>query len=567
MYVHRIKAGDNDQYQSALLRESYRVGDKIRNRTLANLSKLPPATVDLIDGHLKGKQYTDLNEALPNPIRSLAHGAIMAIETAMKALGFQKLVHYRNTRERKLVIAMIAGCLLRPHYAESGLARSLQGTTLLAELGIEDATEDDFYAAMDWLADRQRAIEKRLVKRWLGTGSRVFYDLTSVWMEGKHCPLAEYGYSRDGKRGKKQVNFGLVCDDRGRPVSLSVHAGNITDPETIMPEIERLHHRYGLETMTVVGDRGMIVKATTRALQEQGLDWITALKGTSIRALVRKGFIDPGDERDLFVIERCPNFPGERLVACRNPALAERRRRTREDLLAVTEEDLARLARKVRRGTLKGASDIGVAVGRVVNRCKMAKHFDLSIGDDSLSWQRREGLIAIEASLDGITIIRTSLSSEDMSAVDCVRSYKSLTRVERAFRSCKISGLRVRPVHHRLSHRVRAHIFIHMLTYLVEWHMREAWKPLLFADTDIPVRDNPVSPAVRSKAALKKVRSGKQPDGSRVYCFRSLLEHMDTIVRNTHPIPGGYGATIETTTEPDEVHKRALELLEGIAEM
>ena len=233
----------------------------------------------------------------------------------------------------------------------------------------------------------------------------------------------------------------------------------------------------------------------------------------------------------------------------------------------MTEEDLARLARKVRRGTLKGASDIGVAVGRVVNRCKMAKHFDLSIGDDSLSWQRREGLIAIEASLDGITIIRTSLSSGDMSAVDCVRSYKSLTRVERAFRSCKISGLRVRPVHHRLSHRVRAHIFIHMLAYLVEWHMREAWKPLLFADTDIPVRDNPVSPAIRSKAALKKVRSGKLPDGSRVYCFRSLLEHMDTIVRNTHPIPGGYGATIETTTEPDDVQNQAMELLEGIAEM
>ena len=393
-------------------------------------------------------------------------------------------------------------------------------------------------------------------------------DLSSSWLEGTTCPLARFGHSRDGKRGKMQVNWGLMCDVRGCPVSVTVLPGNVGDSETLLPAVERLRRRFGIRRVAVVGDRGMVVQAGIDGLRRMGgIDWITALRSGAVRRLARKGAIDPLDEAGLFELVH-PDFPGERLVACRNPRLAAQRARTREDLLRATEAGLDAVRRRVEGGRLKGAAEIGMRVGEAVSRYKVKKHFDCRIGERSLSCRRKAESIAREAALDGIYVIRTSLPAEDMAAADCVRSYKALTRVERAFRTIKTADLRVRPIHHRTADRVRAHIFLCMLAYHVEWHMREAWRGILFAGPELEAswrtRD-PVAPADRSEAAKRKAATKLLEDGTPAHSFRTLIEDLETVARNTCRVRAapakGAAATFDMTTRATPEQERALKLV------
>ena len=388
------------------------------------------------------------------------------------------------------------------------------------------------------------------------------------------CPLARRGHNRDGKRGKLQVNFGLLCDVRGRPAAVSVYSGNTGDTRTILPEVERLQKRFGLARVVLVGDRGMIVQTTIDALRQlDGMDWISALKGATVARLMRRGALRPLEGVNLFELFH-PDFPGERLVACRNPRLARRRAHTRQSLLEATEGDLEDLQERVRKGRLEGAAEIGLKVGEVINRFRMKKHFAITITDTSLAFARRHDAIAAEAALDGIYVIRTSLAEDAMTAEDCVRSYKALTRVERAFRTIKTVNLKVRPMHHRTADRVRAHIFLVALAWYVEWHMREAWRPLMFSDTeleeDLKTRD-PVAPAERSASARRKAASATLEDGTPVHCFRTLIETLEAMTSNQcrirTPDPDAPAATFEVTTKANPTQQRALDLIGEIGRL
>ncbi len=578
MHVAVIKSRQNGRtYTSVLLRQSYRDhNNRVQKRTLANLSRLPPHTIPLLRGALAGKRYAEAGDVLGDPVRSRHHGAVQAVRTAMDAIGLPRMVSRERCPERELVLAMVAGRILRPD-SKLATTRWWKGSTLPEEFGIDrDVDADGLYAAMDWLHDRQEGIQGRLARRWIKEDDLVLWDLSSTWYEGSRCPLARFGYSRDRKRGLPQINFGLLCDRDGRPVAVSVHPGNVTDKDTLLPELDRLQRRFGLSRVVMVGDRGMIIEATIEVLRERdGADWITALKGRTIRKLARQGrldrFQDPEHERTLFEIRDHPDFPGERLVACRNPRLAGHRGRVRQELLEATERALSEIAARVEGGTLKGEAGIGLAVGEVINRRRMKKHFDLDITATGFGFRRRQESIDAEAALDGIYVIRTSLGPDDMEAAECVRSYKRLTSVERAFRNLKLSDLQVRPVRHRLEHRVRARFFICMLACLVEWHMRKAWAPLCYTDTEPDGTRDPVLPARRSDAALAKVHAHTLPDGSRVHSFRTLLDSLSTIVRSTHAVPctgGGKAETmVEVTTRPDAEQERALTLLKDIAKM
>jgi transposase len=423
---------------------------------------------------------------------------------------------------------------------------------------------------MDWLLAHQHSIQKKLAARHLAEGGLVLYDLSSSYFEGLTCPLAKLGYSRDGKKGLLQVNYGLLTDARGCPVAVSVYEGNVADSQTFLPEVERLRTSFGIERMVVVGDRGMISsKAIAELRQEAGIDWITALKSTSIRGLLEQGQLQLGlfDERNLVEIDS-PDYPGERLVACRNPELAKLRAHKRDDLLACTERNLEKVRERVRAGRLAGQDQIGVAVGRVINQYKVAKHFALAIEDAALRWSRNAESIRAEAALDGIYIIRTSVPAERMDGPECVRSYKALAQVERAFRSLKTVDLKVRPIHHRTAARVRAHILLCMLAYYVEWHMREAWRELLFADPEQQAKAmrDPVAPAKRSQAALDKVASRQLDDGTPVHSFRTLLDALSGIVRNTCRAPGAAAEepTFEVVTTATAQQRRALDLIAQI---
>ena len=578
MHVAVIKSRQNGRtYTSVLLRQSYRDNDnRVQKRTLANLSHLPPHVIPLLRGALAGKQYAEVGDVLGDPVRSRHHGAVQAVRMAMNAIGLPRLLARERCPERELVLAMVAGRILRPN-SKLATSRWWRNTTLPEEFGIgDDVAADDLYAAMDWLDGRQEGIQGRLARRWIKEDDLVLWDLSSTWYEGSHCPLARFGYSRDRKRGLPQINFGLLCDRDGRPVSVSVYPGNITDKETLLPELDRLQRRFGLSRVVMVGDRGMIIKATIETLRERdGVDWITALKSRTIRRLARQGhldrFKDPGHEQTLFEIRDHPDFPGERLVACRNPRLAGHRDRVRQELLEATEKALSEIVARVEGGTLKGEAEIGLAVGEVINRRKVKKHFDVDITGTGFGFRRRQESIDAEAAIDGMYVIRTSLGADDMAAADCVRNYKRLTRVERAFRNLKLSDLQVRPVFHRLEHRVRTHIFICMLACLVDWHMRKAWAPLCYTDTEPDGTRDPVLPARRSKTALTKVHAHTLPDGSGTHSFRTLLDSLSTIVRSTHAVPrtGGGKAetTIELTTRPDAGQARALKLLKDIPAM
>ena len=546
---------------TVLLRESYREGKKVKKRTLANLSDLPMAQVEAIRAILRGETWGPVTERW-TVIRSQAHGHAEAVGLIMKRLNIASLIASRPCRERDMVEALIASRILAPH-TKLATTRWWHTTTVAEMFGVTDVTENDCYAAMDWLLARQDRIQKKLAARHLKAEGLVLYDLSSSYFEGTTCPLARRGYSRDGRRGTLQVNYGLMTDDRGCPVAVTVHEGNTADPTTLMPEIARVRDEFGITQFVMVGDRGMISSAAITTLRDQGgIDWITALKSASIRALVEDKTIQPDlfDERNLCEITH-PDYPGERLVACRNPELAKLRRHKREELLQATEDDLAKITARIEAGRLKGQDKIGVAVGRVINRYKMAKHFTLTITDTTLTFTRKTEAIAAEAMLDGIYIIRTSVNPERLDSASCVRHYKSLSQVERAFRSLKTVDLKVRPIHHRLSDRVRAHIFLCMLAYYVEWHLKEAWRELLFADEDQAAKAtrDPVAPAERSAAAKAKVARRHHADGTPIHSFHTLLTELATVVRNTCTLAGVDDASPFTiTTQPTPLQQRAM---------
>jgi transposase len=566
MHIHVIP--NRGSPPTVLLRESYREGSKVRKRTLANLSSLSARQIEAIGAALRGEEWGPVAQCF-EVSASPAHGHVQAVALAMQRLGFSSLVASKPSRERDLVCAMVAARILAPH-TKLATTRWWHTTTLAEDFGVADATEDDLYAAMDWLLERQDTIQKKLAARHLSAGSLVLYDLSSSYFEGSTCPLAKRGHNRDGKKGKLQVNYGLLTDARGCPVAVSVYEGNVSDSKTLMPEVRRLRQDFGIEQMVMIGDRGMISKKTIKELRaSDGVGWITALKSASIRALVEQGQVQLGlfDERNLLELSS-PDYPGERLMACRNPELAKLRAHKREDLLVATEKSLAKIKARVDAGKLSAREKIGLRIGKVVNRYKVAKHFELVIGDKAFTFTRKRESIAAEAALDGVYILRTSVPAAQMDAPSCVRNYKALANVERAFRSLKTVDLKVRPIHHRLADRVRAHILLCVLAYYVEWHIREAWRELMFADTEQQAKAmrDPVAPAQRSAAALAKAACHTLDDGTQVHSFATLLEELAGIVRNTCRVPDAAAAapTFNVVTIPNATQKHALELIQQI---
>jgi len=554
-----------------LLRESVREGKRVRKRTLANLSSLALDQIEAIRRILKGEKLGPVADGL-EVIRSQHHGHVEVVRTAIQGLGFDKLIDARSSRERDLVVAMVAGRIIAPEASKLGMTRVWADTTLGDDLGVAKAHEDELYAAMDWLIERQETIEKRLAKRHLKAGGLVLFDLTSSYFEGITCPLAKLGYSRDGKPGTLQVNYGLMTDDRGCPVSVSVFEGNTADPRTLLPQVEKARGRFGIERLVMIGDRGMISNGQIEAIAKlDGIDWITALKSGAIAKLAEAGHLqlDLFDERNLISLTH-DDYPGERLIACRNPALARLRAEKRKDLIAATTRELEKVAAMVTAGRLEDADRIGVRVGKVIGKYKVAKHFDLDIKNGWFAFKLNDDRIAAEAALDGLYVIRTSLARADMTAEEAVLNYKKLAEVERAFRTLKGIDLHVRPIRHRLEDRVKAHIFLSMLAYYVQWHMIKAWQPLTFADEageDAARLRDPVAPAKRSKAALDKVHTRALTDGTPAMSFTRLLAHMATIVRNTvRPKSARAGeATFTLTTRPNAKQQQALDLIAAIA--
>ena len=553
-----------------LLRESVRDGKHVRKRTLANLSSLPLDQIEAIRRILKGEKLGPVEDGL-EVVRSRGHGHVDAVLGAMRRLGFDKLIDAKASRERTLVAAMVAERILAPEASKLGMTRAWADTTLPDELGVADADEDALYAAMDWLIERQEPIEKRLAKRHLAAGGLVLFDLTSSYFEGSTCPLAKIGYSRDGKRGTLQVNYGLLTDARGCPVSVSVFEGNTGDPKTLLPQVEKVKASFGLDKLVMVGDRGMISSIQVDAMRRmEGVDWITALKNGAIAKLAEGGHLqlDLFDERNLISFTHA-DYPGERLIACRNPALAKLRAEKRQNLIAATTREFDKVAAMVAGGRLKGTARIGMRVGQVANKYKVRKHFDIAIGEAALTFKVNDASVAAEAALDGLYVIRTSAAADAMSSEEAVLNYKRLAEVERAFRTLKGIDLQVRPIRHRLETRVRAHIFLSMLAYYVQWHMIEAWAPLTFkdeADAGPSRRADPVAPAKRSQAALDKVHTRMLADGTPAMSFTRLLAHLATIVRNTmRPRSARPGeATFTLTTRPTPKQQQALDLIAAI---
>jgi Transposase DDE domain len=554
-----------------LLRKSVRDGRRVKSETLANLSALPIDQIEAIRRVLKGEKLGPVGDGL-ECIATRHHGHVDAVRTAMSRLGFDKLIDAKASRSRDLVMAMIAGRIIAPEASKLGMVGAWADTTLADDLGVADANEDELYDAMDWLIERQGKIEKRLAKRHLKNDSVVLFDLTSSYFEGVTCPLAKLGYSRDRKPGTLQVNYGLLCDARGCPVSVSVFEGATGDPKTLLPQVEKLKKDFGLASLIMVGDRGMISNVQIDAMRTmEGIDWITALKSGAIAKLADGGALqfDLFDERNLINLTH-DDYPGERLVACRNPPLARLRAAKRQDLLAATAKELDKVKAMVMSGRLEGRDKIGIRIGKVIAKYKVAKHFDLDIKDGSFEFAINADRVATEAALDGLYVIRTSVAAETMSAEAAVLNYKKLAEAERAFRTLKGVDLHVRPIRHRLEERVKAHIFLSMLAYYVQWHMIEAWAPLTFkddADVDASRERDPVVPAKRSKAALEKVHTRLLPDGTRPMSFGRLLAHLGTIARNTmrpkNAKPGE--ATFTLTTRPTPKQQQALDLLAAIA--
>jgi transposase len=638
-----------------LLREGYRENGMVKTRTLANLSSLPPRAIDSLRRSLKGENLVSVEESFEIiEDGSPAHGHVEAVMTAMRRLGFSRLVCSRSSRQRNLVVAMVVARILEPK-SKLETTRWWSDTTLPETLSICDANEDDLYNAMDWLLVRQKHIEKKLAGRHLEKNGIALYDLTSSYFEGVTCPLAALGHNRDGKKGKLQVNYGLLTNRLGIPVAVSVFKGNSGDPSTLMPQVNKIRTEFGINQFVMVGDRGMLTqKQIDNISKMEGLDWIGALRPEAIKKLVNCGMVQMGlfDERNLFEVKH-PDFPGERLIACRNAELAQRRSTKRKKLLGATVKELEKIQRMVRRGRLTGKKEIelkvlsvlkkykirkyykvdfredgfdyrvdedalvseikasnmgyseriekrikrskshiesitkqldeirhkiekgqlygkdkiGVRIGKVINKYKVGKHFKLCISDDEFTFEIKRDKVKAEAALDGIYVIRTSLDEKRMDAAETVRGYKQLCVAERAFRSFKTVDLMVRPIRHRLEDRVRAHIFLCMLAYYVQWHMIEAWRPLIYADEDQQAKAfrDPVAPAKRSDSALQKVHGRMLEDGSEVHSFRSLLGHLGAIVRATCRCIGEIEVpTFTMITKYNEKQQKAFDLLQTI---
>jgi transposase len=565
MFIERIP--NRKSPPAILLREAWREGKKIRKRTIANLTQWPVEKVEALRCLLKNEPMVASREAVIIE-RSLPHGHVEAVLGTIKKLGLDGLLASRPCRERDLVVAMIAERLIHP-CSKLATTRLWHMTTLAEELGVADADEDDLYEAMDWLLARQQRIEKKLAARHLSEGSLVLYDVTSSYYEGHCCPLARFGHDRDGKKGRPIIVYGLMTDGEGRPVTVEVYPGDTGDPSTVSEQAEKLRKRFGLNHLVLVGDRGMLTQTQIEKLKEYpGLGWISALRSHAIRDLVENGYLQMSlfDQKDLAEIHS-PDFPSERLVACFNPLLAEERRRKRQELLAATEKELKQIAKTVARRTRTplGKEEIGKKVGRVINRFKVGKHFTVTIGEGTFSFVRNEMLIRREEALDGIYVIRTSESAERLSAEDTVRNYKNLTQVERAFRSLKGIDLLVRPIWHHTEDHVRVHIFICMLAYYVEWHMRKALAPVLFDDEELDEdrkRRDPVKPAKGSASAKKKKTSRLTGEGLAVQSFDTLLKEFGTRCRNRCQIKSGpKGSIFYQLTEMTLLQKKAFQLL------
>jgi hypothetical protein len=568
MYVTRVP--NRGSPPAILLRESYREGGRVKTRTLANLSRWPEHKVEKLQRALKGVPATlDLSGAF-EITRSLPHGHVAAVLGTARRLGVEELIDPAASRWRDLVVAMLVAQVITPG-SKLATARGLRAETATSSLGqllsVASCDEDDLYAAMDWVLQRKEAIENSLAARHLSNGTLVLYDVSSAAFEGRTCPLGKIGHPRDGVKGRLQIVYGLLCSPAGVPIAIEVFEGNTADPKTLSRQITKLKTRFGLSRVCLVGDRGMLTTARIKdEVQPGGLDWISALRAPQIKALVETGALQLSlfDEQDLVEISS-PEFPGERLVCCHNPVLAEERARKRGELLAATEEELEKIAAATRREKrpLRGQDKIALRVGKVINHYKMAKHFTLEITEDSFSFTRNQDGIAAEAALDGLYVLRTSLPKDTLTESDVVARYKNLADVERFFRTLN-SELDVRPIRHRLADRVRAHMFLRMLSYYLSWHMKQALAPILFCDSNKPAaaakRANPVAPAQRSDAALAKAARKRTEDNTPVHSFTSLLADLATICANqiqpTNDMPA-----FTMITSPTPLQRQAFELL------
>lgn len=575
-HVSTIRRRHGDRvYVSHLLRRTYREGGKVKHETLANLTQLPDETIAVIRASLKGEQLIAASDAV-TPTRSLPHGHVAAVVGTLRKCGLEAALLARPRRERSLVAAMIASRILDPT-SKLATARALsaetQTHTLADVLDLGSVSEDDLYEAMDWLLERQPQIEAKLAKKHLKDGSLVLYDVSGSHYTGRTCSLAKIGHPKDGRKNVPQINYGLLCDRSGCPIAIEVFEGNVGDPTTLKTQIAKVRERFGIKRVVFVSDRGLITQARIREELDpvEGLEWISALRAPSIRKLVDQGAVQLSlfDEQDLAEVTS-EDFPGERLVACRNPLLADERRRKREELLQSTERELEKIAKAARRqrAPLRDAGKIGVRLGKVLGRFKVGKHFETTISDQGFSYQRNEEKIAAEAALDGIYVVRTSLPAEDMDTEEVVRTYKDLAKVERAFRSMKTVDLHVRPIYHRLEDRGRAHVFLCMLAYYVEWHMRRALAPMLFDDDDREageaLRSSVVAPSVRSPAARQKAASKRTEDGLPVHSLQTLLADLGTLARVRYRVqtPGSDTAReFDRLTEATPIQRRAFELL------
>ena len=565
------KQGHRKDYSSAYLRRTYREAGTVKNETVANISALPDHVIDLIDAGLKGQQLVPAGQAV-TITRSMPHGHVAAVHAMAARLGLPALLGPAG-RQRDLALALVISRVVSPASKLSTLTWWAD-TTLGADLGVAGASTDDIYAAMDWLAGRQDAVEAELARRHLAPepnpARMALFDLSSSWLEGSQCPLAARGYSRDGKKGRLQIEYGLLTDPAGRPVAVRVFPGNTGDPAAFTEIVQVVRDTFGLANMVMVGDRGMITSARIRALnqREDGTarpdpyGWITALRAPAIRKLMAEDGplqLSLFDQQDLAEITS-DEFPGERLVACRNPVLAADRARKREDLLAATEQLLAPIAARAAAGRLAGAAAIGVEVGKVISKYKTAKHFTVTITDDSLAVARKQDQIDAEAALDGFYVLRTPVPAGELDAPGVVAAYKNLKYVERDFRHIKSDDLDLRPVFHRLEERVKAHVLICMLACYLTWHLRKAWAPLTFTDQTPPEQANPVASARRSAAAQAKASDQRDPAGQPYHSFRGLIEHLATLTRNQVRYTGTQ-VTIPMLAEPTSAQREAFHLI------
>jgi transposase len=557
--VTNRRQGKGREYVTHLLRRSYREGGKVRNETVGNISHLPEELVELVRAGLRGEPVGVLSDAFEIE-RSLPAGHVNAALVMARRLGLERLVDRQPSRERDLVVAMICQRAIAPA-SKLASVRAFEQSTLADELGVADADEDDLYAAMDWLLERQSRIEDRVARRHLRDGELVLYDVSSSYFEGRCCELAALGYSRDGKRGSRQIIYGLLCDKPGRPVCVEVFSGELHDDKTLPSQIEKLKARFGLSRVVVVSDRGMVTKANLELMRDaDGMGWITALKAPQIQKLARQQELQLSllDQTNLAEISS-EDYPGERLIVCRNPLVAQERARKRQELLDATEQGLAEIAQRVKRGTLHGADQIGLAVGPALKRYKVKKHFQITITDTTFAYERKREQIDAEAALDGIYVLRTSVPDTELPTGEVVRSYKNLEQVERAFRTFKGPELEIRPIHHHLKTRVRAHVFLCMLAYYLTWHLRHAWAPMLFKDETPPVQIDPVAKATRSAAATRKAQTKRTSTGETAHSYKTLLVELATLTRNTIRLPATT-ATFYKLAQPTTLQARALEL-------